>query len=84
MSNNLNKTSFIAGYIVRTDRSLSTLGSNGNWNYGNTDFRRTIHKRFFFKPKLKFEFDKTKQPAIYQPELELYNENNQHLEKENG
>jgi len=37
-------------------------------------------KDFFFKPKLKFEFDKTK-PAIYKPEAELYNENLQHLGK---
>src|SRR5215217_2080650 len=53
----LNKTTFIAGYIVRTDRNLSTLGSNGNGNYGNTNFRRTVDKRFFFKPKLKFASD---------------------------
>lgn len=84
MSNTLNKTSFIDGYIVRTDRSQSTLGSNRNRNYGNSNFRRTVAKRvlfeFFFKPELKLEFDKTK-PAIFKPETELYNEKLEHLGK---
>ena len=80
----INKTQFIAGYIVRTNRSKQYSNSNGDRYHRSNNFSRINDKRnlsqFFFKPKLKFEFDNTN-PAIYKPELELYNENNQHLGK---
>ena len=85
MSNtSLNKTTFIAGYIVRASRSKSNFNSNGNRNCRIRNFSSVNGKRdlfqFFFKPRLKIEFDKNT-PAIYKPELEIFNEKLEHRGK---
>ena len=80
----LNKTNFIAGYIVRANRSKQSFNSNGDRNYRSSNFSRINGKRdlfqFFFKPKLRLEFDK-KQPAKFKPELERFNEKLEHIGK---
>ena len=82
--NTSNKITFIAGYIVRTNRSKQSFNSNGNRNCKSSNFNRINDKRvlfhFFFKPRLKIEFDKNK-PAIYKPELEIFNEELEHRGK---
>jgi hypothetical protein len=84
MDTSLNKPTFIAGYVVRTDRSKQYFNSNGNRNYRSNNLRRINDKRdlfqFFFKPQLKLDFDNN-QPAKFKPELERMNEKLEHIGK---
>jgi hypothetical protein len=84
MNTSLNKTTFIAGHIVRTNRNQLYVDRDMDRHCRIPNFIFPNDKRdlfeFFFKPELKFEFHKS-QLAKYKPEVEIFNEKQEHLGK---
>jgi len=66
---------FVAAYVVRTDRSFGTVGSDTYRYKWSSDFRNPTSERtgFFIKPKLSLDYN-TKESAIFNPQLELHND----------